>query len=253
MGGAAAARPSGAGVHGDSEVIDLDDAPGFLPRVDVDARGQFFVVRPLPGPWQRAKVRAFDLAVATMAAVLLSPLMAAIALVVKLTSRGPVLFRQERLGRSGRPFICLKFRTMTDGADRQLAALLRDNPGLSEEFRECFKLRDDPRVTRVGRWARATSLDELPQLFNVLMGHMSIVGPRPIVEAERTRYGHHLPLVLTVKPGMTGLWQVNGRTDISYAHRIRYDVEYAQERNLSTDFQVCLQTPRVLLRRLGAY
>lgn len=172
-----------------------------------------------------------------------------IALAIKLDSPGPVLFRQTRIGKGGKPFTLYKFRSMVDGADRQQEALRRAT-GRSALL---FKLRDDPRVTRVGRFLRRTSLDELPQFFNVLKGEMSVVGPRPPVPEEVAEYQDwHLQRLL-VTPGLTGLWQVNGRSDLTFDEMVRLDLYYVENWSPWLDLKVILRTVPVVLTGRGAY
>lgn len=184
-----------------------------------------------------------------------SPLYLALALMVKLTSRGPVFYVQQRIGRDYRSFGCIKFRTMRRDADCILTRLLEESPALKEEFRNDFKLRNDPRITRLGRFLRRSSLDELPQFVNVLRGEMSVVGPRPIVRQELPRYGERMDEVLAVRPGLTGLWQVSGRNNLSYRQRVLLDLRYARHRSLRMDLLIILRTIRVILdpRDRGAY
>jgi lipopolysaccharide/colanic/teichoic acid biosynthesis glycosyltransferase len=178
--------------------------------------------------------------------VLLAPLMIAIGLLVRLTSPGPALFRQTRVGRDGRTFEMLKYRSMHDGADARKAELLSRN-----EADGLFKIADDPRITRVGRFLRATSLDELPQLFNVLRGDMSLVGPRP-TSFEPSRYELWHTQRLDVRPGITGLWQVEGRNVTTFDERLRLDVQYIRRRSLAFDVILLARTVVVVLRRSGA-
>lgn len=168
----------------------------------------------------RAVLRLADIVLAGLLLLVLLPLMVGIALAVAGTSRGPVLYAAERCGRDGRRFTAWKFRTMVNDAEEQLRRLLHD-PEVASEFLSAYKLRRDPRVTRLGAVLRRTSLDELPQLCNVLTGDMSLVGPRPMLPAERPRYGPALTEVLSVRPGLTGIWQVTGRSDVAYAERVR--------------------------------
>ncbi len=186
--------------------------------------------------------RVFDLTAVVVTAPLWAPLMLALAGVVRLTSSGPAFYGHERVGRGGRTIRCLKLRTMVADADTRLAQLLASDPILAEEFARTFKLKHDPRVTRIGRFLRKTSLDELPQLVNVLKGEMSIVGPRPIVEDEMRRYGQYMPIVLSARPGMTGLWQVSGRSDVSYSTRVALDVQYAFGQSFSGDLSIIART-----------
>ncbi len=174
---------------------------------------------------------------------------------VKLTSPGPVFYVQQRVGRDYRSFGCIKFRTMRRDADRILSRILDESPELREEFRHDFKLRNDPRITRIGRFLRRSSLDELPQFLNVLRGEMSVVGPRPIVRQELPRYGERMEEVLSVRPGLTGLWQVSGRNNLSYRQRVLLDLRYARHRSLRLDLLIILRTIGVILdpRDRGAY
>ncbi len=190
-----------------------------------------------------------DKLIALTALVLLSPVLLIIALAVAMTSRGPVLFRQRRVGQDGEEFDVFKFRTMVSGADRmvdQLAALNEGNGLL-------FKIRRDPRVTPVGRFLRRYSLDELPQLFNVLAGSMSVVGPRPPLPSEVAQYDGDVARRLLVKPGITGLWQVSGRSDLSWEDGIRLDLYYVENWSLTTDLLIMWKTLGAVLRARGAY
>lgn len=191
--------------------------------------------------------RLLDLVVASAALAVLALPMAVIALVVRLSSPGPVVFAQSRVGHQGRPFRCLKFRTMRAGADTELAVLLENDTGARAAFAANFKLADDPRVTRVGRVLRRTSLDELPQLINVLRGDMSLVGPRPVLPEELWRYGDRGQIVLQVRPGMTGPWQVGGRNAIPYPERVRLDVDFVLHRSVPGDIRILARTARYVL------
>ncbi|MGW5668612.1 sugar transferase [Micromonospora sp. NPDC003776] len=190
-----------------------------------------------------------DRSASLLALLLLLPLLVAIALAVKLDSRGPVLFRQVRVGQGGREFGVLKFRTMVVNAD----ALLADLAARNESDGLMFKIRDDPRVTRVGRLLRKWSLDELPQLANVLLGQMSLVGPRPPLPTEVARYDGDVARRLLVKPGMTGLWQVSGRSDLSWEDGIRLDLYYVENWSLAADLTILWKTFGAVLRGRGAY
>ncbi len=193
--------------------------------------------------------RTMDIVIAATVLVLAAPLMLLIALAIKLDSPGPILFRQVRIGKGGKPFVLYKFRSMVDGADKQQQALLRAT-GRSPLL---FKLRDDPRVTRVGRFLRRTSLDELPQFWNVLKGEMSVVGPRPPVPEEVAAYQDwHLQRLL-VTPGLTGLWQVNGRSDLTFDEMVRLDLYYVENWSPWLDLKVMLRTVPVVLTGRGAY
>ena len=176
-------------------------------------------------------------------------MLAAIALAIKLTSPGPVFFRQERVGRDGRTFSMLKFRSMVAGADRMVRVLESDSDGNGV----LFKKQDDPRVTRIGRVLRRYSIDELPQLINVLRGDMSLVGPRPPLQSEVERYGFDMHRRFLVKPGLTGLWQVSGRSDLSWDDSVRIDVRYVENWSLTFDFMILWKTVGAVLRGRGAY
>lgn len=198
-------------------------------------------------------MRAFDLAVSALALLLFLPLLLLVALAVRLTSYGPVLFVQQRIGRDGKQFPCLKFRSMVVDARERLETLLSSSEEARQEWARDQKLRSDPRITPIGRILRKTSLDELPQLLNVLFGHMSVVGPRPIVEGEVARYGHRFGAYCSVRPGLTGLWQVSGRNEVSYDTRVRLDAFYALRKSLVYDFAICLRTVPAVLASRGCY
>lgn len=200
---------------------------------------------------RRAK-RVFDVVIAGAAIAVLAVPMLAVALAVRLDG-GPAIFGHERVGERGRIFRCLKFRSMRRDAQAQLEALLRDDPEARREWQETRKLRNDPRVTRMGRFIRKTNLDELPQLLNVLAGHMSLVGPRPVTEEELERYGKDAEGYLSVRPGITGLWQVSGRNDVSYAQRVGLDAWYVKNWSPWHDFAILMKTVPAVLTRRGAY
>jgi lipopolysaccharide/colanic/teichoic acid biosynthesis glycosyltransferase len=199
--------------------------------------------------------RAGDVVFALSILTLGAPVFIALACLVKASSRGPVFYVQQRIGRDYKKFGCIKFRTMRKDSDKILASILANSPELNHEFSKDFKLKNDPRITLIGRFLRRSSLDELPQFLNVLRGEMSVVGPRPIVKAELNRYGHHMNEVLAVRPGMTGLWQVSGRNNLSYRQRVRLDLRYARTRNFAMDLKIVLRTVMVVLnpRDRGAY
>jgi exopolysaccharide biosynthesis polyprenyl glycosylphosphotransferase len=196
--------------------------------------------------------RLMDVLLAGLGLVILSPLLLVLAALVKLTSRGPVLFGHRRLGEGGRPILVHKFRSMVVDAEARLQDVLDANPALRAEYESTYKLRDDPRVTPLGRWLRRTSLDELPQLFNVLHGDLSLVGPRPIVADEIAKYGPASAAILRVSPGVTGLWQVSGRSDLDYAERVRLDMDYITHWSLWLDLRILAATVPAVLRRKGA-
>jgi lipopolysaccharide/colanic/teichoic acid biosynthesis glycosyltransferase len=212
-------------------------------------------VRGRSGPrsaWHDALHLRANQAAALVLLVLFSPLMLLVALLTWRADGLPVLFAHYRVGRDGKLFRCLKFRTMYRNADEMLAQLLRDDPAARAEWAAEQKLRRDPRVTPVGSLLRRTSLDELPQLFNVLRGEMSLVGPRPITVAELTRYGRVRWHYLSVRPGMTGLWQVSGRNDTSYDERVALDRRYVEQRSLGMDAAILARTLRVVFAGSGA-
>jgi Undecaprenyl-phosphate galactose phosphotransferase WbaP len=194
---------------------------------------------------------AFDRAAAALLLVVLAPVLVGVSLIISLDG-GPALFTHRRIGTGGRRFQCLKFRSMVTNADAVLRDLLSNDPAAAAEWAATQKLQNDPRITRVGRVLRKTSLDELPQLINVLRGEMSLVGPRPIVETEIQRYGEQISYYMDTRPGMTGLWQVSGRSETSYDERVKLDVRYVREWSLLRDIVILVKTISVVLRRRGA-
>ena len=220
----------------------------------------------LPAPWtgpgpldlaveatRPALKRALDVVGAALLLLLALPAFLTIALLVR-QDGGPAFFSHTRIGRGGHRFGCLKFRTMVPDAEQRLAGLWLSDPALRAEWEATRKLRHDPRITRIGRVLRATSLDEVPQLLNVLRGEMSLVGPRPVTAAELgTQYGHAALHYMCVRPGLTGAWQVSGRSEASYARRVALDIDYVRFPSLRTDLAILLRTPLVVLRRRGAY
>ncbi len=209
------------------------------------------VVETAPSPGAYVK-RVLDVAGAIVLGVVFSPLMIVIALLMRRRG-GEVIYRHRRVGREGRMFECLKFRTMVPNADQVLRQLLESNPELKAEWVRDHKLRNDPRITRIGRFLRRTSLDELPQLWNVLRGEMSLVGPRPVVREELLRYGRNVRTYLAAKPGITGLWQVTGRNDTDYRRRVVLDTYYVRNQSLALDLYILLKTTGVVLGGSGAY
>lgn len=206
---------------------------------------------PLKQPFGRAAKTVIDLVGAASLLVVLSPLFLLLMILCRLDG-GPALFGHQRVGEHGRRFRCLKFRTMVVHADDVLAKTLADNPAQAEEWRTSRKLVNDPRITRLGRFLRSTSLDELPQLINVLRLEMSLVGPRPIVESEIDFYGQSIAQYYATRPGLTGLWQVSGRSNTSYAKRVQLDVWYVNNWTIWNDFTVLLKTIPAVIRRQGA-
>lgn len=203
------------------------------------------------GSWPPGALsRLLDIVIASVALLFFLPLFALIALAIKIADPGPVFFRQRRVGLGGKTFGCWKFRSMVVDAEARLEKILVSNPVAAREWAEHQKLTDDPRITPLGNFLRRSSLDELPQLFNVLMGEMSIVGPRPIVETEAARYGHHFALYCLVRPGITGLWQISGRSDVHYFERVLLDVRYVSSRSMLRDIKIIMLTvPSVLAAR----
>lgn len=197
-------------------------------------------------------LRAMDIVASILLLVLLAPLLAIIALVIVIYDPGPVIFAHYRVGKGGKRFPCLKFRSMYVGAEQRLAALLAQNSAMRIEWERDQKLADDPRITRVGSFLRVTSLDELPQLLNVLRGEMSLVGPRPIVDAEIARYGRFIGSYYCVKPGLTGLWQVTGRSDTSYRRRVATDVFYARSKSIGLNIKIMIATIPAVLAGKGS-
>lgn len=205
-----------------------------------------------PSPDTLTKL-AFDRISAGLVLVMLLPLLLIIAVCIRLRDPGPVLFSHRRIGKDGQPFGCLKFRTMVVGAEQILARHLAENPEAAREWRETQKLRDDPRVTPLGATLRRTSLDELPQLLNILKGEMSLVGPRPIVMEEVSHYGTAIRDYMSVRPGLTGLWQISGRSDVGYTDRVKLDQQYVRQRSFRGDLAIMLRTVVVVARRQGSY
>jgi len=195
-----------------------------------------------------AAKRCVDLLLTALLLVLLAPLLALISLSIVITNPGPVFFRHNRLGRGAKPFKAWKFRTMVQNADAELARVLDADPALRAEWEATHKLAHDPRIIPVGAFLRRTSLDELPQLFNVLLGQMSLIGPRPIVTAELAKYGEAYEMVSRVRPGMTGLWQVSGRSSLPYEARVELDTYYIKNWSFWLDLYIMLKTPWAVLR-----
>ena len=203
--------------------------------------------------WNLALKRFIDLALVIMGGLVILPFLLLIALAVKLGSPGPVLYGHKRLGLNGKHFKAYKFRSMVMDADKKLQSVLDADPRLREEWEATHKLKDDPRVTKVGKFLRRTSFDEFPQLLNILKGDMSLVGPRPVTDPELEKYGENARRILTVKPGLTGLWQVSGRSDTGYAERVSYDLYYLQSWSAWLDLWILYRTPAVIFKGKGAY
>lgn len=198
--------------------------------------------------------RFFDITFSLLAMFLALPLFIVIGLAVFATSRGKIIYAHRRIGRGGKNFHCFKFRTMYRDADDRLKQLLSSDPELNEEWQKSHKLKNDPRVTPIGRFLRKCSLDELPQFWNVLKGDLSIVGPRPVVEEElQLHIGPKAGKILSIRPGITGLWQVSGRSDTTYDTRIRLDEHYIDNHSLYLDFKLILKTIPAIISSRGAY
>ncbi|MEJ7631713.1 MAG: undecaprenyl-phosphate galactose phosphotransferase WbaP [Rubrobacteraceae bacterium] len=204
-------------------------------------------------PWALRVKRVIDLLGTVIGGALILPLLATLALLVHLESGGPVFYRDRRMGRDGKLFSCLKFRTMVSDAETLLQRMLTEDAGMREEYFRYHKLRDDPRVTRVGRFLRKTSLDELPQLWNVLKGEMSLTGPRPYLPRESEEIGITQGEILRVPPGMTGPWQVAGRNETFFSDRVRMDAYYVRDWSVWLDIVLMARTVQTLMRGRGAY
>jgi exopolysaccharide production protein ExoY len=219
----------------------------------VDARGRLrFITTDTPRPIGSVPKRLIDISLALIGVFLLAPLLVICFVAIFLSSPGPALFRHRRVGFNGKSFDCLKFRTMLPDATERLQKLLDSDPAAAAEWQASRKLRCDPRITMIGALLRESSLDELPQLFNVLRGDMSIVGPRPVTEEELNRYAGAVGCYLACRPGITGLWQVSGRSTTTYAKRVEYDTFYAQNWSMALDAKILLVTIPALFSD-GAY
>jgi lipopolysaccharide/colanic/teichoic acid biosynthesis glycosyltransferase len=199
--------------------------------------------------WYEVTKRTLDVALSLFALLVSIPFLAVIGVVIKMTSPGPILFRHRRLGRDGQEFCCYKLRTMVADAEAQL----RERADLRASFEVEFKLQADPRVTRLGAFLRQFSIDEVPQFWNVLKGEMTLIGPRPIILEEVTRYGRHAEKLLSVTPGLSGLWQTTGRSNSSYALRVELDMIYIDHRSFWLDLRLLARTFSTVLRRVGAH
>ena len=197
----------------------------------------------------------FDLIFSFIVIIIGSPLFLLIAILIKFSSRGPIFFYHKRIGKNFKSFYCIKFRTMHPEADDILENLLDKNEDIKNEFEKTHKLRNDPRITSIGKFLRKTSLDELPQFLNVIKMEMSVIGPRPIVEKELEKYGNQINKVISINPGITGLWQVSGRNNLSYKKRIYLDSLYVESFNFLMDLRIIIRTFGVLLFPMdrGAY
>lgn len=199
--------------------------------------------------------RLFDIVFSLSVLIICAPIYLVLATAIACTSAGSIFYVQERVGKSHQHFGCIKFRTMIPDADLLLQDMMAQSDSLRQEFSENFKLKHDPRITKIGKFLRITNLDEFPQFINVLKGEMSVVGPRPLVPEELDRYGKDIDRVLTIRPGITGLWQVSGRNDLPYDERIQIDVYYVNHRNFWWDLQIVVKTIllTIMTKNNGAY
>ena len=198
--------------------------------------------------------RFFDIGFSIFAIIITLPITIPIAFIIKLTDGGNIIYGHERIGKDGKKFKVLKFRSMYMDADKKLKEILEKDPKAKEEWEKTFKLKNDPRITPIGKFLRKTSLDELPQFINVIKGDMSVVGPRPVVEEELIKYyKDKADLYKSVKPGVTGYWQVEGRSDTDYDERIRMDEYYIKNQSVLIDLKVIFQTIKVVITGKGAY
>lgn len=193
--------------------------------------------------------RMFDIILSLVAIILLSPVLIILSVLIKLTSKGPVIFVHKRVGKKGKQIGIYKFRSMVENAEEMIKDF---TPEQKAEFEKNFKLENDPRVTKIGNFMRKTSLDELPQLFNIFKGDISIIGPRPITQAETEKYGNYRDLLLSVKPGLTGFWAANGRSDISYKRRMAMEIYYVKNMSFLMDIKIFFRTILSVFKREGA-
>jgi Undecaprenyl-phosphate galactose phosphotransferase WbaP len=203
--------------------------------------------------WARTQKRMFDLFGSVFGLLVLSPFLALIAVLIKLDSSGPVFYRQTRIGKNGNNFQMLKYRTMYQDADQELDKYLKDSQELKQEWENYQKLKQDPRITRVGYFLRLYSIDELPQLWNVLKSEMSLVGPRPFMPQQRELHATTYHRYIRIRPGLTGMWQVYGRSELQYDFRIQMDEYYFRNWSIWLDIYIMIRTPWVVIRKIGAY
>ncbi|MGF1494856.1 MAG: sugar transferase [Microcoleaceae cyanobacterium] len=202
------------------------------------------LIRSLDGEFFK---RLFDILFSLSVLILFAPVYLLLTLLIALSSPGSVFYVQQRIGKNRKPFGCIKFRTMVNNADEMLHQMMETSPNLRQEYQDNFKLKRDPRVTWIGHFLRVTSLDEFPQFWNVLKGDMSVVGPRPLVSEELYKYGRHMDKVLTIRPGITGLWQVSGRNDIPYPRRVQIDLHYVNFKSFWIDLWIVFKTVGVVI------
>ena len=224
-----------------------------LPRRAREHPRQAFCPPPVVHPASAIAIRTLDIVVALIAIIFFAPVMLLVALMVFIGDPGPVIFAHRRMGEGGKHFHCFKFRTMGQDAEQRLQDLLNADPVARAEWNKDQKLRNDPRIIGAGHFMRKSSLDELPQLFNVLRGEMSLVGPRPIVEKEIVRYGRYYKNYCAVRPGITGVWQVSGRNGVSYRQRVAMDVYYSRNRTLAMHVRLMVLTVPCVLFARGAH
>lgn len=228
-----------------------EPTPGFAPPAVPIPRGHGVATdTPVVGGYAK---RSFDLSAAFIAIALLLPLICLIALAIRLSDGGPAFFRHRRIGRSGIPFDCFKFRTMAVNSDDVLRHHLAANHEAAQEWSATRKLKNDPRITALGAALRKTSVDELPQLFNIVKGEMSLVGPRPIVAAEVSKYGDRITHYFSARPGLTGKWQVSGRNDVDYESRVKLDCGYVENWSFWQDLSIIIKTVGVVVSSRGCY
>lgn len=221
----------------------------YFKETSVENNKYLLEIRSFSLKWKRF----FDLLFTLTFLPLIILLITFIAFIIKITSRGPVIFTQKRVGRNGKLFKIYKFRTMHCDAERKLKKILKKNPQAQKEWQEKRKLKNDPRITKIGKILRKTSLDELPQFINVIKGEMSIVGPRPYLPSEIKDIQDSSYIILSVPPGITGLWQINGRSNTTFQERVKLDCQYVNNFNLSLDIKIILKTIKVVLKGEGAY
>ncbi|MBS0615513.1 MAG: sugar transferase [Verrucomicrobia bacterium] len=198
--------------------------------------------------------RIFDICFSIGAMIFFFPLCLGIAIAIKLDSPGPLFYGSLRVGRNGKPFLCWKFRTMYANADMKLKELLQKNSAMRQEWELFYKLKDDPRITKIGKFLRRTSLDELPQFWNIFMGDLSVVGPRPVTQDEIVKYfGDKAQKILSVRPGLTGIWQTSGRSLLTFEERIKLEESYIDQQSLSLDLRIIFKTIPMLVFSKGAY
>ncbi|NTJ41829.1 sugar transferase [Agrobacterium larrymoorei] len=197
--------------------------------------------------------RSFDVTSAVLALLVLSPIFLMIMALVKFSDKGPAFYGHRRVGHNGRTFHCLKFRTMVMNGDEVLRQYLASNPEAADEWKATRKLKDDPRVTAIGTVLRKLSLDELPQLINIIRGEMSVVGPRPVVDEELNYYENAARYYLSTRPGLTGLWQISGRNDVSYKARVDFDTQYVQNWSMMQDMAIIVRTVPAVCMSRGSY